>query len=133
MPIYVTDTHPLLWFSTETYSKLSPDVLRVFRKAARGEVLIWVPAMALWEAGMLARMRRVVFKTSFKQWADTLVAQPCFALAPMDLDVVDSALSVQLNADVFDMAIVATARAKDVPLITKDTLIVESKTVEVFW
>ena len=60
MAVYVTDTHPLLWYSTETYRKLSPRVLRLLERASRGEVLVWVPAMAIWEAGLLEEIGRVV-------------------------------------------------------------------------
>ena len=133
MPLYVTDTHPLIWYATESYRKLSSAALRAFQKASRGEVLIWVPAMVLWEAGLLERMRRVRFKTPFREWAHALTAQAGFALAQMDRDVVESALSIQLDLDVFNMSIVATARAKDLPLITRDGVITESKAVEVLW
>ncbi len=51
--LYVTDTHPLLWYAAETYQKLSRRALRAFQQASRGEALIWVPAMAVWEAGIL--------------------------------------------------------------------------------
>jgi PIN domain nuclease of toxin-antitoxin system len=78
-------------------------------------------------------MRRIQFKPSFREWADSLTAQPGFALAPLDADVVNSALSVQLRLDAFDVGILATARAKNLPLITKDTAITESQTVDVLW
>jgi PIN domain nuclease of toxin-antitoxin system len=133
MSLYVTDTHPLLWYSTETYKKLSPQVLRIFKRASNGEALIWVPAMALWEAGLLERIKRVKFKLPFREWSQALIAQPGFALAPLDSHVVDSALAVQQGMDVFDLSILATARAKDLPLITKDTTITQSKAVEVLW
>ena len=133
MAIYVTDTHPLIWFSTETYKKLSPEALRIFRKAAQAEALIWVPAMALWEAGLLERLKRVQFKPSFPRWAEALIAQPGFALAPLDEEVVNAALSMQYTLDVFDTAMVATARAKNLPLITKDAVISKSNAVEVCW
>lgn len=133
MAVYVTDTHPLLWYSTETYKKLSPDALRVFRKASRGEALIWIPAMAIWEAGMLERIRRIQFKLPFPKWVASLTSQPGFAFAPLDADVVESALAVQRNLDVFDVGVLATAKAKDLPLITKDTAIVDSGAVEIPW
>ena len=110
MSLYVTDTHPLVWYTTETYRKLSPKALRAFQRASRGEVLIWVPAMAIWEAGLLQRIRRVRLKPSFRDWAETLVTQRVFALAPMDLDTVQSSLEFEPNSDLFDVAIVATAK-----------------------
>ena len=133
MALYVTDTHPLVWFTTETYRKLSPKALRAFQRASRGEVLIWVPAMAIWEAGLLQRIRRVRLKPSFRDWSEALVAQRGFALAPMDLDTVHSSLEFEPGSDLFDVSIVATARQKELPLITKDGAITESGAVEIFW
>ena len=133
MAVYVTDTHPLIWYSTETYRKLSPRVRRLFDRASRGEVLVWVPAMALWEAGLLEKIGRVRFNPSFSMWADALAAQAGFAFAPLDRDTIVSALAIAPNTDLFDVGIVATARQKDAPLITKDETITQSKRVEVFW
>ena len=133
MSLYVTDTHPLLWYATKTYSKLSLETLRIFRKASRGEALIWVPAMTLWETGLLERAHKIRLQPSFHQWTAALAAEPGFAFAPLDFDVVDSALAIQLNLDIFDLGIVATAIAKSLPLITKDTVITDSNLVEVLW
>lgn len=133
MAVYVTDTHPLLWYATETHRKLSGKALRAFQRASRGEVLIWVPAMAIWEVGLLQRIGRVRLRPSFREWADALVAQPGFALAPMDLNIVYSSLEFEPNSDLFDVAIVATACNKELPLITKDEEIVQSAAVEIHW
>ena len=57
-------------------------------RLASGEVLIWVPAMAIWEAGLLQRMRRVRLEPSFREWADALLVQPGFAVIPIDIDIV---------------------------------------------
>jgi PIN domain nuclease of toxin-antitoxin system len=51
----------------------------------------------------------------------------------MDLDVVRHALGFQPNSDLFDVSIIATARSKALPLITKDQKIVESSVVDVPW
>jgi PIN domain nuclease of toxin-antitoxin system len=131
--VYVTDTHPLLWYSTETYRKLSPRVRRLFDRAGRGEILIWISAMTIWEAGLLEKIGRIRFRPSFSQWADALAIQPGFAVAPLDRDTVVSSLEIAPNTDLFDAGIVATARQKDAPLITKDETITRSKCVEVIW
>ena len=133
MAVYVTDTHPLLWYSTETYRKLSPKALRVFQKASRGEVLIWIPAMVVWEAGLLEKIRRIQFRPSFAKWIDALATQPGFAFAPLELDIITTALEVRPNTDLFDTGIVATARYKDLPLITRDDSIVKSGDVAILW
>ena len=43
MSVYVTDTHPLVWYATDTHRRLSRKVLRTFEAAWRSEVLIYVP------------------------------------------------------------------------------------------
>ena len=55
MAIYVTDTHPLIWYSSGAYRKLSPKARRLFDRARYAEVLIRVPAMAVWETGLLEK------------------------------------------------------------------------------
>jgi PIN domain nuclease of toxin-antitoxin system len=133
VPAYVTDTHPLLWYSTQMQRKLSRRALRIFERASRGEVLIWIPAMVIWEGALVHRLGRIRFKQPYAEWADALIAQPGFALAAMDFDVLEFSLEFEPNSDLFDVSIVATARSKDVPLITKDEAIIESEAVEVLW
>ena len=133
MAEYVTDTDPLLWYSTETYRKLSPRVRRLFDRASRGEVLIWIPAMAVWEAGLLQKIGRIQFKPSFTRWVDALVAQAGFAFAPLDRDLITASLDIAPNTDLFDTGIVATAKHKNLALITKDGVITDSKVVETVW
>ena len=133
MAIYVTDTHPLIWYSSGAYRKLSPMPRRLFDRASHAEVLIWVPAMAVWEAGLLEKIGRVRFKPSFKHWVDALIAQSGFAFAPVDVDLITSSLEIVPHADLFDTGIVATARQKGAPLITKDELITRKASVEILW
>ena len=133
MPLYVTDTHPLIWYSTKVHRKLSRTALQIFNKASRTEVLIYVPAMALWEAGLLGKIGRIRFIPSFPAWVDTLLAQPGFELAPLDAAVIATATGMTFNSDPFDLAIVATAYSKELPLITKDETITRSKTVDIAW
>ena len=133
MAIYVTDTHPLIWYSSEAYGKLSNKVRRLFDRASRSEVLIWIPAMAIWEAGLLQKIGRVRLKPSFEQWVDALIVQPGFAFAPIDLDLITTSLEIAPHSDLFDTGIVATARQKAAPLITKDELIKRKGSVDILW
>ena len=54
--MFVTDTHPLIWFSTGKYSQLSPKVLSAFEKTDAGESLIYIPAVVLWEIAILQNL-----------------------------------------------------------------------------
>jgi len=89
--------------------------------------------MAVWEAGLLEKIGRVRFKPSFKHWVDALIAQPGFAFAPIDVDLITSSLEIVPHADLFDTGIVATARQKGAPLISKDELITRKASVEILW
>jgi PIN domain nuclease of toxin-antitoxin system len=54
-----------------------------------------------------------------------------FNCVPLDEQVIIEARRHNFNRDVFDAVIVAAARLKDAPLITKDQAILEAQAVEV--
>ena len=89
--------------------------------------------MAVWEAGLLDKIGRVRFKPSFEHWVDSVVAQPGYAFAPLDLDLIIDSLEILPHSDLFDTGIVATARQKAAPLITKDELITNKASVQTYW
>jgi PIN domain nuclease of toxin-antitoxin system len=129
---YVTDTHPLLWYVARQ-TKLSKLALRIFTRADRGEVLIYVPGAVLLECGILERIGRFRPKEPFGTWAEALFAQPGFELAQPDSGSILEALSWQMTNDPFDLSIIATAKSKNLPLITADQLIQDGQIVEIAW
>ena len=48
-------------------------------------------------------------------------------------EIISEARNYGFNDDIFDAAIVATAKVKDVPLIMRDTAIIASGLVEIYW
>jgi PIN domain nuclease of toxin-antitoxin system len=133
MAIYVTDTHPLVWFARGHQAKLSRKVLRVFRNAEQGQGLIYVPAVVLWEISILLKLSRVQLLEPFLQWSEFLLAKPGFELAPLEPRVIGESMQLGFNADPFDAAIAATAIVKDLPLITNDQDIANAGIVEIVW
>ena len=133
MAVYVTDTHPLLWFTSGKHRKLSPRALRAFRNAKAGKSLIHIPLPVLWEAILLLRRGRIRLETSFEVWSSAVTALPGFDLAPMDLGTLIETQRFPVNEDPFDAAIVATARLLEFPLITADSSITDSNAVEIYW
>lgn len=133
MSVYVTDTHSLVWYSSGQYNKLSRRALRAFQSAERNETYIYIPAVALWEISRLELEGVIRFDASYTDWADALLAHPCFECVPLDQWIIAEARDYRFNRDVFDAAIVATARLKDVPLITKDRAIIDSRLVDIWW
>ncbi len=54
-------------------------------------------------------------------------------MASLDLDVIVEAHLLTFNGDPFDRTIVATAKVMDLPLITRDQLMVKANLVDIVW
>jgi PIN domain nuclease of toxin-antitoxin system len=130
--IYVTDTHPLIWYAAGTHRQLSRKVLDVFNSASRHVSLIYVPVFVLWEIAMLQKVGRISLREPYPVWVAHFSSQRGFGLPPPDVTVLAEACAYPF-ADPFDSVITATARVMEVPLITKDTVISNSGLVEVYW
>ena len=133
MSVYVTDIHSLIYYVTGLNAKLSRRALRAFQQAERGEAYIYVPAVILWEISRLEKEDAIRLYEPYEEWADALLAHPGFECVPLDEEVIAEARHYGFNRDVFDAAIVATARLKDVPLITRDEAITSSKIMDICW
>jgi len=130
--VYVTDTHPLVWYATNKHGKLSKKVLSAFNAASREEALIYVPSFVFWEIAMLLKIRRISLQEDYGDWAEHLVAQPGFDLAPFSVEVTTEAYSYPFS-DPFDGVITATAKVMDLALITRDQDITGSRLVDIHW
>jgi PIN domain nuclease of toxin-antitoxin system len=133
MSVYVTDTHSLVWYFTQQHRRLSRLALAAFKQAEDSEAFIYIPAVTLWEISRHERAGVIKLNEAYEDWVDALLALPCFEIAPLDEKVIAEARKYIFNRDIFDSAIVATARLKDLPLITKDQAVTDSRVVEVYW
>jgi len=133
MALYVTDTHPLVWFARGAHARLSRRALRVFEAAMRDEALVYVPTPALWEIGILNKIGQIDLREPFNRWAERLLARRGFDLAMQDAGVISQSLAYGFTDDIFDAAITATASVLDLPLITSDTVITGAKVVDILW
>ena len=133
MSVFVTDTHPIVWYATNKYSLLSKKVFRAFQKADDGEVLIYVPTVVFWEIAILEKIGKIRLQDGFAKWSTSLLNQSGFAEAVFDASIVKESIAYNFNDDIFDAAIVATAVALDFPLITKDVAITTANLVEIYW
>jgi PIN domain nuclease of toxin-antitoxin system len=62
-----------------------------------------------------------------------LIAQKGVDLVEFGLDVIVQLHHLRFRGDPFDRAIVATAKLMDLPLITKDEMIVNANLVDIAW
>lgn len=131
--MFVTDTHPLVWYSTRHYSMLSRQVLAAFEDAESGKSPIYLPIGVLWETAILLNKRSIRLPDSFGDWANNLSKKSGFRIQNLDVSTISRSVGYSFNKDLFDKVIVATAVELELPLITKDVAITESNLVEVHW
>ena len=132
MSVYITDTHPLVWYATGKHRQLSPKVLRAFHAASSVEALIYVPVFVLWEIAMLLKVGRIALQEPYGEWAEHLLAQPGFAMAAVDGRMLAEAYYYPFP-DPFDSVITATAKVMDLPLMTNDAEINASQLADIYW
>lgn len=133
MSVQITDTHPLIWYTLNKPASLSPKALAAFQAAETGAAFIYVPAVVFWEIALLESKGKIKLFGGFSRWAEKLLSNSGFGLAPLEPAVIDLAVGYNFNNDLFDQVIVATAAELSVPLITKDKAITDSNLVEIYW
>ena len=133
MSVYVTDTHPLVWYAGGKKSMLSAKVSTAFEKADASEALIYIPAVTFWEIAILQNLGKIKLRENFANWSSGILAKSGFAIANLDIDIIADAVGFNFNNDPFDSAVVATAKKMDLSLITRDVAITESNLLEIFW
>ena len=128
----VCDTHALL-FHAAGDRRLGRRAAAIFAACEAQRTIVYVPAVVLWEIALLARRGRVNLRRPLDAFAADLFSNPAYQ--PLDLTVEQVVLADarRPNDDPFDALIVAAARALDLPLVTWDRAIVESKIVRTVW
>lgn len=133
MSVYVTDTHPLVWFTLGKRTNLSQKVLRVFEESEIGNEFIYVPAIVLWEVALLERTGKIKLDSGFLRWSERVFANPGFGITPLEPEIIALGAGYHINGDAFDETIAAFAAHLNLPLITKDYAITNSRLVEIYW
>jgi PIN domain nuclease of toxin-antitoxin system len=131
--MYVTDTHPLVWYFNGKHSALSSKVSAAFQKAENAEVVIYIPSVVFWEIALLEKRGRIILKDGFEKWSRKILSRNGFAMTHLETEIIAKSVGYNFNEDPFDAAIVATAVEFEIPLITKDAAITESNLIEIFW
>jgi len=72
--MFVTDTHPLVWYINGDFSKISDKVRRAFDETETAETVIYVPAVVLWEIAILEKLGRVRLNNRFDLWAKDVMS-----------------------------------------------------------
>lgn len=133
MSVFVTDTHPVVWYFGGKHANLSSKALAAFQSAELGNNFIYVPTVVLWESAILERKGRIKLLGGFLRWTETIFKNSGFGIAPLEPSAIDLAVAYNFNNDPFDNAIAAIAADLSLPLITKDATITASNLIEIYW
>lgn len=133
MSVFVSDTHPLLWFTLDQQRNLSAAALKVFEDATAGRAFIYIPTVVMYEIAILEYRGRIKLNDGFLRWSQTLLRNRGFGLADLDCEIIETAARYSFNADPFDRVVVATAAEFSAHLITRDSAITDADVVEILW
>lgn len=121
------DTCAVIWLATG--APMAAPALAAIQLAGNGAG-IFVSPISAWEIGLLARSRPtrpavMTFLPDPKTWFARLMAAPGLREAPLSASAaVDASfLPGDLHGDPGDRLIIATARDRSLPLVTRDALI----------
>ena len=131
--IYVTDTHPLVFWSSNRRRRLGNRARRILQQTEQGKHSIIVPIVVLEEINRLVERKIVRLEVPFRRWAEELERSPNFQVQAYTLEVLLESVSLVTIRDPADRAIVATARQLRCPLITADELIRDGEWVDTVW
>lgn len=131
--IYVTDTHPLVFWSSNRKRRLGNRARRILQETERGKHSFIVPIVVLEEINRRVERKIVRLDVPLRRWAEELERSPNFQVQPYTLEILLESVSLGAIRDPADRAIVATARQLRCPLITADELIRDGDWVDTVW
>lgn len=127
---YVTDTHSLFWYLTNS-PMLGQNASKAFDEADNGAALIYVPAIVLAELYYLnEKFGRVM---DFAAEYERISSGSQFVLLPLMPEEVLGFDADRAVAEMHDRMIVGAARRLGFPCLTKDADITASGLVATMW
>ena len=124
--LLLLDTHCWVWAQLGQVNRLSRRAVAAIRNAeSAGNLRISV--ISVWELGRLAQRGRVALPMNIRSWVNEALTKPGISLTPLtpEIAIESSNLPGNLRADPADRIIVATARAWNATLLTKDQRLID--------
>ncbi len=114
------DTCAAIWISED--EQLSPDVtLEINRAAAEGRP-VYLGLYTAWERAMLSAKKKLTSPLLPKVWFDRFTSRPGLEVVPLTSDILIESCSLpgDVHGDPADRILIATARALDLTIVTRD-------------
>jgi predicted nucleic acid-binding protein len=127
MDSFVTDTQALVKFMMGK-KVINARSHQAFQSADKGETTIIIPAIVLMEVLYLFEKNRI--NISLLQTEDLFKSQN-YQFEPLNFEILKTASEIDDIPELHDRLIAATARYLDLPIITNDPVIRDSRFVEV--
>ena len=121
------DTHFWVWWLTPRSPLSARERAALDEAAGRRELAI--SAVSLWEVQMLHAKRKLELPLAFGDWLEQAADERMLTVLPLDVPVILAldALPRSFHGDPADRLIVATARARALPIATRDAQIRKSR------
>ena len=123
MPALLLDTCALIWLAAD--EPIADAALTAIDEAYRTDETVWVSPITAWEIGLMTARGRIALATSPHAWFRKAMAQIGVALCPLEPEtLIDSSfLPGAPPRDPADRIVIATARALDLRVVTRDQVI----------
>jgi PIN domain nuclease of toxin-antitoxin system len=128
----VTDTHALLYHAGGR-SRLGRRAAAHFDACERREAILYVPMAVVWEVALLSRGAQINLRRTVRDFFTDLFSNPAYHPYDLGVEQVFDADDLRFTRDPFDALICAAARDLDLPLLTRDRAMAESRTVRTLW
>jgi prevent-host-death family protein len=127
---FLLDTHVLIrWFMDA--KRLSREQTRVLETSVRRAEPVGLSPISLLEIAALVSQRKLGLRTSLEEFFADLQRHPVLTLIPVSYEIASEAAALGSLRDPAGRAIVATARAHALQLVTSDQRIIGSNLVSV--
>ena len=126
------DTHALLWLASGD-ARLSRPARGAIDDARQRNMALAISDVTLWEIAQLWHRRRIEFPVGLESFLEEVELR--FRVFPITRNIALQAfeLPVSFPKDPVDRIIGATALIEDLPLLTADRAIRESRSVPTIW
>lgn len=127
----VLDTHALLWWALDP-EQLSARARHVIEGMEREGG--FASAISIWELGVKVKRKKLELPITIDELARHIERTHVVELLPVDTSIWLRSLSLEwAHSDPADRVIVATALARNLPLLTKDQVIRDFAAVASIW
>ena len=121
---YITDTMAIIKFLNGK-KVINDDIDLIFKNADESINIIIIPSIVLFEIGYLYEKGRIPI--SIKEMKNILNKSSNYVEEKLSIDIIETSFEITDIPELHDRLIAGTARFLDLPLLTNDPIILNSK------